>query len=202
MIDLQQEYANQNNPALQAGKKLANSTKNIFSTFSENCKSIMANLDQQKIGVHNDDTLNDKTLFAFLADLLKSFKDNRNELLKELARNEELSKDKLDLILKEELKKNEFLSEENKKNIEEFLNSELGGDITKELVVDKVKQIENFKREAQERGIPKDEIEQKLQDPRFSIRPSDIARVDVKNPKIKEELQKVEQAVKKVVLKK
>ncbi|QKG30285.1 hypothetical protein [Campylobacter sp. RM16187] len=202
MIDLQQEYANQNNPAMQIVKKTATGTKNIFSAFSENCKNVMANLDQKKIDVNVSDSINDKTLFAFLADILKSFKGEKNELLKELKRNEELTKQKLDLVLKEELRENNFLTAENKKNIERFLDTQVGSEITNEILAKKITQINNFTEEAQKRGMPQADIQNKLDDPRFSIRPSDVVSIDLQNKAVKDTVSQASELVKKAVLKK
>lgn len=201
MIDLQQEYTNQNDPIAKVVKNTINNTKNIFANFSDSCKHIMANLDQQKVDVRSDDSINDKTLFAFLADFLKGFKDERNELFKELKRNKELTSQKLDLSLKEELRKNDFLTEENKTNIENFLNSQTSGDIVRELVANKMNEINNFTEEAQKRGMPQELIKDKLEDPRFFIRASDIAKVDLDNKILKDE-QELTQTIKKAVLKK
>lgn len=194
MIDLQKEYATQNNSI----SKTLNGTKNIFKNFSDNCKNVMKNLEQKKIDINNDDSINDKTFFAFLADILKSFKDEKNDLLKELKNNEKLTKEKLDLCLKEELKTNNFLSDKNKENIEKFINTQVGNEITNEILAKKISQINDFTNEAYKRDMPQDEIRKKLDDPRFSIKSNDIASINLNDKIIKNDTMTIRKTAKNI----
>lgn len=137
--------------------------------FSKKCKKISFDLEQNKIDINNDDSLADKTFFAFLADLLKAFKkDKHNELMDELKDNENLTKDKLSKLLKIELENNDFLSKEEKENVDKFLNVNNGFCV--EIVGSKFKEINDFLGKAKELRMDEKSIKRKLDDFTFSAK--------------------------------
>lgn len=98
-----------------------NKFNNKYKEFSKKCKRISFDLEQNKIDINNDDSLADKTFFAFLADLLKAFKkDKHSELMDELKENENLTREKLNAVLKIELENNDSLSKEQKESVKKY----------------------------------------------------------------------------------
>ena len=144
--------SNQNNilDRLQKIKQRNNETKSLF--------------EQNKIHINNDDSYADKTFFAFLADILNSFKSKKiedngyDELFKELQENENLTKQKLNKLLNDELHNNNFLSNEQKSNIQNFLNKE--NDFACNLIGDKIKEVNDCVKDC--KGMDKVSLKSKL----------------------------------------
>ncbi|RDU60378.1 hypothetical protein [Helicobacter sp. MIT 14-3879] len=165
---------------------------NLYKNFSEKCKKISFDLEQNKIDINDNDSLGDKTFFAFLADLLKAFKKEglNGELINELKQNENLTKEKLNRFLKEELQNNTFLSKQEKIKVAKLLNSNLSNDLTIELIENKFREINDFR--AKEVGMSEKDRLRKLDTLEFSAR--DIQKITAKHTK-----EQTKQSVKEVI---
>lgn len=121
-------------------KELKYPKDSIFSKFKNNLGKIDKNLKNTKISINSDDSLCDKTFFAFLQDLLNDlFKnDKKNELLKELKINEGLTKEKLFTIMTNELEQNQSLSKEAKEQIGKNMQNKYVQDLTFGIVKNKL----------------------------------------------------------------
>lgn len=196
------------NNSLGKGKK---NLKELCKNFFEKCKNISSCLEQNKININSDDSLADKTFFAFLADILRAFKQEgskQNELLNELRKNENLTREKLEKMLSAELEKNESLSREQKEQISKFINTEYGKEFSTELVGRKFKDINDLRMHAEEVGLTKQDITDRLQDSKFDFSPKDIQAMTansqlkiVKEAMDNELKDQVKEVVKKVVMK-
>ncbi len=121
-------------------KELKYPKPSIFDKFKNNLGKIDKNLKDTKISINADDSLCDKTFFAFLQDLLNDlFKnDKKNELLKELKINEGLTKEKLFTIMTNELETNQSLSKDLKEQISKNMQNKYVQDLTFGLVKNKI----------------------------------------------------------------
>ena len=148
-----------------------NKAKDIYRNFSKKCKDISWDLKQNSIQINADDSLADKTFFAFLADLLNGFKKNKgNTLMDELKDNENLTRDRLEKLLESELEANESLTNSVKQGIRKFLESEDNKEFATDLLGNKIKEINDFRAKAQELGMSQEELESKiLKDSKFDI---------------------------------
>lgn len=139
---------------LDKPKELVSNLVNRFQEFKKASERSKETLRQNKIDINENDAYVEKGFFAFLSDLLK-FKQidiKRNELIKELWKNEELTKENLSQLLIKELDKysrlhKDILEEKNldkvdfekiKKNLSNEKISELSYYLLKE-------KMENFK---------------------------------------------------------
>lgn len=155
-----------------------NKFNNKYKEFSKKCKRISFDLEQNKIDINNDNSLADKTFFAFLADLLKAFKkDKHSELMDELKENENLTREKLNAVLKIELENNDSLSKEQKESVNKVLNAD--NDFCVEIVGNKFKEINDFLGKAKELGMDKISIQSKLDDFAFSAK--DVQKITTQN---------------------
>lgn len=123
-------------------KELKYPKDSIFSKFKNNLGKIDKNLKNTKISINADDSLCDKTFFAFLQDLLndlfKKKSDKNKELLKELKINESLSKEKLFTLMTNELEQNQTLSKEAKEQICKNMQNKYVQDLTFGIVKNKL----------------------------------------------------------------
>ena len=121
-------------------KELKYPKDSIFSKFKNNLGKIDKNLKSTKISINSDDSLCDKTFFAFLQDLLNDlFKnDKKNELLRELKINEGLTKEKLFTIMTNELETNQSLSQDIKEQIGKNMQNKYVQDLTFGIVKNKI----------------------------------------------------------------
>lgn len=121
-------------------KELKYPKDSIFSKFKNNLGKIDKNLKNAKISINSDDSLCDKTFFAFLQDLLNDlFKnDKKNELLRELKINEGLTKEKLFTIMTNELETNQSLSKDMKEQIGKNMQNKYVQDLTFGIVKNKI----------------------------------------------------------------
>ena len=114
----------------------------IFDKFKNNLKNVDKNIKDNKISINSDDSLCDKTFFAFLQDLLndlfKKKSDKNEELLKELKINESLSKEKLFTLMTNELEQNQTLSKEAKEQIGKNMQNKYVQDLTFGIVKNKL----------------------------------------------------------------
>ncbi|WP_416861232.1 hypothetical protein [Helicobacter ganmani] len=114
----------------------------IFDKFKNNLKSVDKNIKDNKISINSDDSLCDKTFFAFLQDLLndlfKKKSDKNEELLKELKINEALSKEKFFTLMTNELEQNQTLSKEVKEQIGKNIQNKYVQDLTFGIVKNKL----------------------------------------------------------------
>ncbi|WP_290880667.1 hypothetical protein [Helicobacter sp.] len=115
-------------------KELEYPKDSIFSKFKNNLGKIDKNLKNTEISINSDDSLCDKTFFAFLQDLLndlfKKKSDKNEELLKELKINESLSKEKLFTLMTNELEQNQTLSKEAREQIGKNMQNKYVQDLT------------------------------------------------------------------------
>ena len=121
-------------------KELKYPKDSIFSKFKNNLGKIDKNLKSTKISINADDSLCDKTFFAFLQDLLNDlFKnDKKNELLRELKINEGLTKEKLFTIMTNKLETNQSLSQDIKEQIGKNMQNKYVQDLTFGIVKNKI----------------------------------------------------------------
>lgn len=147
--------------------------KNIKNKFRE----MSLDLEQNKIDINENDALADKTFFAFLADLLKCFKkDKHSDLMDELKENENLTRERLEKLIKVELENNESLSKEQKEKIGKIIDADKD---CIDIIGDKFKEVNDFIKKAKEIGIDKESIANKLKEISFSAK--DIQKITASN---------------------
>lgn len=166
--------------------------KSIYRIFLEKCERAIFNLKQNKIDINDNDCYADKTIFAFLADLLRGDKEAnlKNILIRQLQENETLSKEKLQLILKDQLKEylkldKEILKEKGLEHLDydkanKLLDNENFMEFTHELIDDKIKKLNKFAKTLQEKGKDSTQITQTLQKQDLSIKTKDIQNLSAK----------------------
>ena len=166
--------------------------KSIYRIFLEKCERAVFNLKQNKIDINDNDCYADKTIFAFLADLLRGDKEAnlKNILIRQLQENETLSKEKLQLILKDQLKEylkldKEILKEKGLEHLDydkanKLLDNENFMEFTHELIDDKIKKLNKFAKALQEKGKDSTQITQTLQKQDLSIKTKDIQNLSAK----------------------
>ncbi|MCR2112193.1 hypothetical protein [Campylobacter upsaliensis] len=166
--------------------------KSIYRIFLEKCERAVFNLKQNKIDINDNDCYADKTIFAFLADLLRGDKEAnlKNILIRQLQENETLSKEKLQLILKDQLKEylkldKEILKEKGLEHLDydkanKLLDNENFMEFTHELIDDKIKKLNKFAKTLQEKGKDSTQITQTLQKQDLSIKTKDIQNLSAK----------------------
>ena len=141
--------------------------KSIYRIFLEKCERAVFNLKQNKIDINDNDCYADKTIFAFLADLLRGDKEAnlKNILIRQLQENETLSKEKLQLILKDQLKEYLKLDKEILKDSIDLIH---------------IEKLNKFAKTLQEKGKDSTQITQTLQKQDLSIKTKDIQNLSAK----------------------
>ncbi|EOE5692891.1 hypothetical protein ACKJV2_001314 [Campylobacter upsaliensis] len=171
---------------------MMSNVKSIYRIFLEKCERAVFSLKQNKIDINDNDCYADKTIFAFLADLLRGDKEAnlKNILIRQLQENETLSKKKLQLILKDQLKEylkldKEILKEKGLEHLDydkanKLLDNENFMEFTHELIDDKIKKLNKFAKTLQEKGKDSTQIAQTLQKQDLSIKTKDIQNLSAK----------------------
>lgn len=171
-----------------------------FQTIKEKWNNMSFNLEQNQIHTDENDMLAEKTLFAFLADILKCFKKDKNyDLMKELKENENLTKEKLNEMFKKELENNKFLSKEEKELTNKLLNKD--NDFYTKLVGNKFREINDF-REKNKNLLDDKKMKDKIDNIKFQARDVFQASKDLKSNTKKEVAEKTIKQVAKLLLKK
>lgn len=148
-----------------------------FKDIKNKFRDLSFDLEQNKIEINSDDALADKTLFAFLAYLLNCFKkDKYSSLMDELKENENLTRERLEKLMKIEIENNEFLSKEQKEKISKVIEADKD---CIDIVGNKFKEINDFIKETQKIGIDKESIANKVKEISFS--PKDIQKITASN---------------------
>lgn len=168
----------------KTAKKAKRSASDILDNFQSKCKSISLDLNQNKIDISEHDSLGDKTFFAFLADLLRGFLEakKQTDIMKELEKNENLTREKIMSFLNEELETNEKLTKEQKDRVGIFMNSKGGSDFCVELVGKKFKEINDFRMDAKKLGMESVDIAKKVQ--KIDFMPKDIQEMTATDKKM------------------
>lgn len=171
----------------------------VFKNIKNKFRDLSFDLEQNKIDINSDDALADKTFFAFLADLLKCFKkDKHSTLMDELKENENLTRERLEKLIKVELENNESLSKEQKEKIGKIIEADKD---CIDIVGNKFKEINDFIKEAQKSGMDKESIANKVNGISFS--PKDIQKITASNgdSAIKDTVKEVAKQAIKMVMK-
>lgn len=148
-----------------------------FKEIKNKFRELSFDLEQNKIDINENDALADKAFFAFLADLLKCFKkDKHSALMDELKENENLTRERLEKLIKVELENNESLSKEQKEKIGKIIDADKD---CIDIVGNKFKEVNDFIKKAQEIGMDKESIANKLKDISFSAK--DIQKITASN---------------------
>lgn len=177
--------------------------KSIYKIFLEKCERATFNLKQNKIDINDNDCYADKTIFAFLADLLRGDKEAnlKNILIRQLQENETLTKEKLQLILKDQLKEymqldKEILKEKGLEHLDydkanKLLDNKNFIEFMRELIDGKIKKLDKFVKTLQEKGKDNTQIEQILQKQDLSIKTKDIQNLSAKTSDDMKNTQKI-----------
>lgn len=177
--------------------------KSIYKIFLEKCERATFNLKQNKIDINDNDCYADKTIFAFLADLLRGDKEAnlKNILIRQLQENETLTKEKLQLILKDQLKEymqldKEILKEKGLEHLDydkanKLLDNKNFIEFMHELIDGKIKKLDKFVKTLQEKGKDNTQIEQILQKQDLSIKTKDIQNLSAKTSDDMKNTQKI-----------
>lgn len=176
---------------IEDGKSFYKDFKNQIAKSKENIKNNYIKVDETNLG--------DNNFFAFLNEWLKDLLKIKEEdkLIDELKKNEALTKEKLQLILKDQLKEYLKLDKEmleqkglgglNYDKANKLLDNENFMEFTHELINNKFEKLNNFINSLQEKGKDNKQIAQTLQKQDLSIKTKDIqslsskTSVDMKN---------------------
>ncbi|HEC1546142.1 TPA: hypothetical protein R1X38_000980 [Campylobacter upsaliensis] len=191
---------------IEDGKSFYKDFKNQIAKSKENIKNNYIKVDETNLG--------DNNFFAFLNEWLKDLLKIKegDKLIDELKKNEALAKEKLQLILKDQLKEylkldkemleQKGLGELNYDKANKLLDNENFMEFTHELINNKFEKLNNFINSLQEKGKDSKQIAQTLQKQDLSIKTKDIqslsskTNVDMKNTqKIINEGSKIAKAV-------
>ncbi|EAJ1956709.1 hypothetical protein CTX62_05605 [Campylobacter upsaliensis] len=182
---------------------MMSNVKSIYKIFLEKCERATFNLKQNKIDINDNDCYADKTIFAFLADLLRGDKEAnlKNILIRQLQENETLTKEKLQLILKDQLKEymqldKEILKEKGLEHLDydkanKLLDNKNFIEFMRELIDGKIKKLDKFVKTLQEKGKDNTQIEQILQKQDLSIKTKDIQNLSAKTSDDMKNTQKI-----------
>ncbi|MCR2098752.1 hypothetical protein [Campylobacter upsaliensis] len=169
---------------IEDGKSFYKDFKNQIAKSKENIKNNYIKVDETNLG--------DNNFFAFLNEWLKDLLKIKEEdkLIDELKKNEALTKEKLQLILKDQLKEylkldKEILKEKGLEHLDydkanKLLDNENFMEFTHELIDDKIKKLNKFAKTLQEKGKDSTQITQTLQKQDLSIKTKDIQNLSAK----------------------
>ncbi|QBL12746.1 hypothetical protein [Campylobacter helveticus] len=169
-----------------------NNIKSFYKNFLEKCERARFNLNQNKIDINENDSYADKTIFAFLADLLRNDQEAnlKNILIREVQENEALTKEKFQVILKDQLREymkldKDILKAKGLENLDydkanKLLDNDNFMEFTSELLNNKFEKLNKFAETLKEKGKDAKQITETLQKQDLSIKAKDIQSLSAK----------------------
>lgn len=169
-----------------------NNIKSFYKNFLEKCERARFNLNQNKIDINENDSYADKTIFAFLADLLRNDQEAnlKNILIREVQENEALTKEKFQVILKDQLREymkldKDILKAKGLENLDydkanKLLDNDNFMEFTSELLNNKFEKLNKFAGTLKEKGKDAKQITETLQKQDLSIKAKDIQSLSAK----------------------
>ncbi|ARE81437.1 hypothetical protein [Campylobacter helveticus] len=169
-----------------------NNIKSFYKNFLEKCERARFNLNQNKIDINENDSYADKTIFAFLADLLRNDQEAnlKNILIREVQENEALTKEKFQVILKDQLREymkldKDILKAKGLENLDydkanKLLDNDNFMEFTSELLNNKFEKLNKFAETLKEKGKEAKQITETLQKQDLSIKAKDIQSLSAK----------------------
>ena len=169
-----------------------NNIKSFYKNFLEKCERARFNLNQNKIDINENDSYADKTIFAFLAELLRNDQEAnlKNILIREVQENEALTKEKFQVILKDQLREymkldKDILKAKGLENLDydkanKLLDNDNFMEFTSELLNNKFEKLNKFAETLKEKGKDAKQITETLQKQDLSIKAKDIQSLSAK----------------------